>query len=62
MNRGFLIILLPAVIVGIFYVAIFHWLGFALRPAPFLGTAAAFAIGLIVVWRSQRKKQGKRGG
>jgi hypothetical protein len=60
MHRGFLIVLIPAAIVGVFYVLIFRGLGFELRPAPFLGTAAAFLAGLIGVWRYQRKKQGRR--
>lgn len=61
-RRAYLIIILPAAVVAAFYVAIFQGLGFGVRLAPFLGTAAAFLGALIGVWRYQRRKQGGRGG
>jgi len=61
-RRAYLIIILPAVVVAVFYVAIFRGLGFDLRLAPFLGTAAVFLGALFGVWRYQRRKQGGRGG
>jgi hypothetical protein len=61
-QRAYLIILIPAVIVGAFYLAIFRGLGFDIRLAPFLGTGAAFLGALFGVWRYQRRKQGGRGG
>ena len=60
MHRGFLIVFIPAAIVGVFYIAIFRGLGIGVGLAPFLGTAAAFLIGLIGVRRYQRRKQGRR--
>ena len=62
MHRGFLIVFVPAAIVGAFYIMIFRGLGFDVRLAPFLGTAAAFFGGLIGVWRYQRRKHGGRRG
>jgi len=61
-SRAYLIIIVPAAVVGVFYLAIFRGLGFDVRLAPFLGTAAAFLGALIGVWRYQRRKQGGRGG
>jgi hypothetical protein len=61
-SRAYLIIILPAVVVGAFYVAIFRGLGFDVRFAPFLGTAAIFLGAVIGVWRYQRRKQRGRGG
>ena len=60
MHKGFLIVFVPAAIVGISYIALFHWLGFDVGLAPFLGTAAAFLGGLIGVLRHQRRKDGGR--
>jgi hypothetical protein len=59
-QRAFLIVLIPALVVGIFYVAVFRGLGLGLSPLPFLGAAAALAAGLIGVRRYQRRKQEKR--
>ena len=36
MNRSFLIIILPAIAVGLGYVFMFHWLGYALEPFRFV--------------------------
>jgi Na+-driven multidrug efflux pump len=55
-HRAFLIVFIPAAIVGVFYLLIFRGLGFEVEPAPFLGTAAAFLAGLFGVWRYQRRK------
>ena len=61
MRRAYLIIVLPAAVVAAFYVAIFQGLGFDIRLAPFLGTAAAFLGALLGVWRYQRRKKGRGG-
>jgi hypothetical protein len=61
MSRAYMIVILPAVIVAVFYMAIFRGLGFDVQLAPFLGTAAAFAGALFGVWRYQRRKQRGRG-
>ena len=56
MNRSFLIILLPAVAVGLGYLFVFHWLRFALTPLPFIGAAVVLAAAVILVQRWQRRK------
>ena len=57
MHRAYLIIVVPAVVVGVFYVAIFLGLGFDIRLAPFLGGAALFICALFGVRRYQKRKQ-----
>ena len=61
MNRSFLIIILPAIAVGLGYVFMFHWLGFALEPFRFVMAVIAIVAAVILV---QRRKHGKasRGG
>ena len=48
MRRAYLLIVVPAAIVGIFYLAIFHSLGMPIGWAPFLGAAGAFVAALIL--------------
>ena len=57
MRRAYLLIAVPALVVGIFYFAIFHSLGMAIGPAPFLGTLLIFAVAILLVRRHQRGKQ-----
>ena len=61
MHRGYLLIVLPAVVVGIFYVAVMYYLGAAIRPAPFLGAAGAFVAALLLVRYYQRRKTKRPG-
>jgi hypothetical protein len=56
MRRAYLLIAVPAAIVGGFYLAIFHELGMPVGWAPFLGTAFLFLAALILVRRYQRRK------
>ena len=56
MNRSFLIVILPAVAVGLGYIFMFHWLGFALEPFPFLGAAIVIVAAVILVQRRSRRK------
>jgi hypothetical protein len=56
-RRAYLLIAIPAVVVGILYFAIFHSLGMAVGPAPFLGTLVAFVAAVLIVRRQQRRKQ-----
>jgi len=56
MNRSFLIIILPAVAVGLGYILMFHWLGFALEPFRFVGAAVVIVAAVILVQRRQRRK------
>ena len=61
MNRSFLIIILPAIAVGLGYIFVFRWLGFALEPLRFVGAAIVIVAAVILVQKHQRRK-GPRGG
>ena len=56
MNRSFLIVILPAIAVGLGYLFVFHWLGFALEPFRFIGAAVVIVAAVILVQRRQRRK------
>lgn len=56
MNRSFLIVILPAIAVGLGYLFMFHWLGFALEPFRFVGAAILIIAAVILVQRRQRRK------
>ena len=55
MRRAYLLIALPAAIVGICYFVIFRSLGMELRAAPFLGAAAAMIVAVLGVRYYQRR-------
>jgi hypothetical protein len=61
-HKGFLIVFVPAAIVGSCYIALFRSLGYDVGLAPFLGTGVAFAGGLAGVWRYHRRKRRGPGG
>jgi ABC-type spermidine/putrescine transport system permease subunit II len=56
MNRSFLIVIVPALAVGLGYLLMFHWLGFALEPFRFVGAAILIVAAVILVQRRQRRK------
>lgn len=56
MNRSFLIIVLPAVAVGIGYLLMFHWLGVVLEPFRFVMAALVTIAAVLLVQRRLRKK------
>ena len=58
MNRSFFIIILPAVAVGLGYLFMFHWLGFALEPFRFIGAAVILVAAIYLVQRRQRRRAG----
>ena len=58
MNRSFFIIILPAVAVGLGYLFMFHWLGFALEPFRFIGAAVILGAAIYLVKRRQRRGAG----
>jgi ABC-type spermidine/putrescine transport system permease subunit II len=62
MNRSFLIVIVPAIAVGLGYLFMFHWLGFRLEPIRFVGAAILVVGAVILVQRRQRRKasRGKR--
>jgi ABC-type spermidine/putrescine transport system permease subunit II len=56
MNRSFLIILVPAIAVGLGYILMFHWLGYALEPFRFVVAAIVVVAAVILVQRRKRRK------
>ena len=56
MNRSFLIVIVPAIAVGVGYLLMFHFLGFALEPFRFVGAAVLIIGAIILVQRRQRRK------
>jgi len=56
MNRSFLIIIFPAIAVGLGYLFMFHWLGYALEPFRFAGAAVVIVAAVILVQRRKRRK------
>jgi len=56
MNRSFLIVILPAIAVGLGYLFMFHWLGYALEPFRFVGAAIVVVAAVILVQRRKRRK------
>jgi ABC-type Fe3+ transport system permease subunit len=61
MNRSFLIVLLPAIAVGLGYILLFHWKGLALEPFRFVVAGIVVLAAVILVHRSQKKKAPRRG-
>ena len=60
MNRSFLIIVLPAIAVGIGYVFVLRWLGYELEPLRFVVAALVAVAAVILVQRYQRRKAARR--
>jgi ABC-type spermidine/putrescine transport system permease subunit II len=56
MNRSFLIVILPAIAVGLGYLLMFHWLGFALEPFRFVMAAIVVVAAVILVQRRKHRK------
>jgi hypothetical protein len=61
MHRAYILILVPALIVGILYFVVFRAAGIEIHAAPFLGAIGAFAAGLLAVRYSQRRKARRPG-
>jgi hypothetical protein len=62
MSRAYLLILVPAAVVGVFYFFIFHSFGMAIHPAPFLGTLGLFVVAVVLVrhYRSINPRRSRR--
>ena len=56
MNRGFLIILIPAMLVALGYLAVFHFVGIAPQWGKLAGVITAFLVGILWLGRRQKKK------
>jgi len=61
MRLAYLLIVLPAIIVGIFYLLVFHEAGMPVKAAPFLGAMGAFVAALLIVRYFQRRKAKRPG-
>ena len=61
MRRAYLLIVIPAVVVGIAYVILLHYIGVPIHVGPFLGAAAAFIAAVLIVRRYQKRKAGRHG-
>ena len=61
MLRAYLLIAIPAALVGVAYVILFHSLGVQIHGAPFLGAAAA-AVAAILIVRHYHKRKSRRHG
>ena len=56
MNRSILIVILPAVAVGLGYLLVFHWMRVTLEPFRFVAAGVVIAAAVILVQRRQRRK------
>ncbi len=61
MNRSFLIIILPAIAVGLGYIFVLHWLGYELEPFRFIIAGIVTVTAVILVQRYQRRKGARKG-
>jgi hypothetical protein len=60
MNRSFLIIVLPAVAVGIGYILVLRWLGYEIEPFRFIAAGLVAVAAVVVVHRYQRRKAARK--
>jgi len=61
MNRSFLIILLPAIAVGLGYILLFRRIGIGIEPLRFVGAALLVTAAVILVQKYQKRKASRRG-
>ena len=62
MRRAYFLIAIPAVLVGIAYVILLHYIGVPIHVGPFLGAAAAFLAAVLIVRQYQKRKSRRHGG
>jgi len=60
MNRSFLIIILPAIAVGLGYIFVLRWLGYELEPLRFVVAGVVTVAAVLLVQRYQRRKASRR--
>jgi hypothetical protein len=60
MNRAYLLIAIPAALVGIAYVVLLRRIGVQIYGAPFLGAAVALLAVILIVRRFHRSKGTRR--
>ncbi len=56
MNRAFLIILVPAVLVACMFIAAAHYLGARLNPFPYLGAGAVALVVILYLYRRRKAR------
>jgi ABC-type Fe3+ transport system permease subunit len=61
MNRSFLLIIVPAIAVGLGYLLVLRWLGYELEPFRFVAVVLAGVAAVLLVQRHQRRKASRRG-
>jgi hypothetical protein len=61
MNRSFLIVILPAIAVGLGYIFVLRWLGYTIEPFRFVIAGVVAVAAVILVSRYQRRKAARRG-
>jgi hypothetical protein len=61
MNRSFLIIIFPAIGVGLGYVFVLRWLGYQLEPFRFVMAGVAAVAAVILVHWYERRKAARKG-
>jgi ABC-type spermidine/putrescine transport system permease subunit II len=55
-NRSFLIVIVPAIAVGIGYIVVLRWLGYDLQPFRFIIAGIVTIAAIVLVQRYQRRK------
>ena len=60
MNRAYLLIAIPAALVGIAYVVLLRLIGVQIYGAPFLGAPVALLAAILIVRRFHRSKGARR--
>jgi ABC-type spermidine/putrescine transport system permease subunit II len=60
MNLSFLIIVVPAIAVGLGYIFVLHWLGYQLEPFRFVMAGVVAVAAVLLVQRHQRRKAARR--
>jgi ABC-type spermidine/putrescine transport system permease subunit II len=55
-NRSFLIVIVPAIAVGIGYIVVLRWLGYDLQPFRFIIAGIVTIAAIVLVHRYQRRK------
>jgi ABC-type spermidine/putrescine transport system permease subunit II len=61
MNLSFLIIILPAIAVGLGYIFVLHWLGYELEPFRFVIAGIVTLMAVLLVQWFQRRKGSRKG-
>jgi len=62
MRRAYLLIALPALVIGACYFIVFRSMGLEIQPAPFLGAAGGFAAAVLLVRFYLRRHMRRPGG